>query len=194
MRNAIILHGKPGQDEYYSADFPSASNSHWLPWLQKQLLIHDIAAHTPEIPNAWDPDYETWRQEFERYDITPQTLLVGHSCGGGFLVRWLSQHPNVRVDKVVLVAPWLDPERQDTTDFFDFIIDPQLTSRTNGLVIFNSDNDMDDVHKSVGMIRGLIKDAGYREFHGYGHFCFDDLKTDTFPELRDELLAPADHR
>lgn len=193
MKNAIILHGKPdpGQEEYYNLSFPSASNSHWLPWLQKQLLIHDIAAQTPEIPNAWKPDYKIWRKEFERYDISPETMLVGHSCGGGFLVRWLSENFDVRVDKVVLVAPWLDPDRRDTTDFFDFKIDPLLRSRTTDTIIFDSDNDMDDVHESVRQIRNAIKNTGYREFHNYGHFCFGDLKTVEFPELRDELLAPS---
>lgn len=107
MKNAIILHGKsgPGEQEYYNPDFPAASNSHWIPWLQKQLMIRDIYAQTPEVPNSWKPDYATWCKEFERYDITPETVLVGHSCGGGFLVRWLSERPDVRVDKVVLVAP-----------------------------------------------------------------------------------------
>jgi predicted alpha/beta hydrolase family esterase len=189
MKNAIVLHGMPGQEEYYNPAFPSASNSHWLPWLQKQLLIHDIAAQTPEVPNAWKPDYETWRKEFERYDITSETMLVGHSCGGGFLVRWLSEHPDIHVGKVVLVAPWLDPDRSDTTDFFEFSIDPKLKGRTADLMIFNSDNDMHDVHQSVKMIREVIENAAYREFHNYGHFCFENLKTVEFPELRDELLS-----
>jgi hypothetical protein len=44
--------------------------------------------------------YATWLRGVERYEITPETLLVGHSCGGGFLVRWLSGHPAVRVPRV----------------------------------------------------------------------------------------------
>jgi alpha-beta hydrolase superfamily lysophospholipase len=42
------------------------------------------------------------RSEFERYDIFPETDLVGHSCGGGFFVRWLSKHLEVKVGNVVL--------------------------------------------------------------------------------------------
>ena len=190
MRNAIILHGRPdpGQEEYYNPAFPSASNSHWLPWLQKQLLIQDIAAHTPEIQNSWKPDYETWCKEFERYDIGAGTLLVGHSCGGGFLVRWLSEHPEITVGKVVLVAPWLDPHHTAGA-FFDFVIDPHLARRTAGIVIFNSDDDGQDIHTSVQTIQSTIEDVLYREFHNYGHFCFGDMKTTEFPELRDELLS-----
>jgi len=192
MTNAIILHGKPdpGQEEYYNPNFPSASNSHWLPWLQKQLLIHDIDAQTPEIPQAWKPQYKIWQKEFERYDITPQTMLVGHSCGAGFLVRWLSEHPDVQVGPVVLVAPSLGIS-WDAGDFFTFTMDPGLARRTQKLVIFNSDDDHEGIQQSTKIIRDNIAGIKYREFHGYGHFCFSNMKTQEFPELRDELLASA---
>jgi len=193
MKNAIILHGKPdpGQEEYYNPTFPSSSNAHWLPWLQKQLIIHDIAAQTPEIPNAWKPEYEIWRKEFERYDITPTTLLVGHSCGAGFIVRWLSEHPDVRVDTVVLVAPSLGID-WDTSGFFDFKIDSDLASRTKKLVIFVADDDREAIQQAVKKLRAAIANVQYREFQGYGHFCVEDMKTTEFPELRDELLSSFD--
>jgi predicted alpha/beta hydrolase family esterase len=191
VKTAIILHGKPdpGKQEYYNPDVPSASNSHWLPWLQKQLLISDIAAQTPEIPNSWEPDYPTWQKEFERYDITPETTLVGHSCGAGFIVRWLSEHADARVGRVVLVAPWLDPDRTGTTDFFEFEIAPDLAKRANGLVIFNSDDDSRSIHTSVRIIREAIPDIGYRGFHGYGHFLYESMQTLEFPELLEEILS-----
>jgi predicted alpha/beta hydrolase family esterase len=189
MKNAIILHGSCDKDEYYSDQYPSLSNSHWLPWLQKQLLIKDFAAITPEIPNAFEPEYMLWQKEFERYDITPGTLLVGHSCGGGFLVRWLSEHRDQRVGKVVLVAPWLDPDRKRTTDFFEFELDENIVSRTAGLTIFCSDDDMDSVQGSVKTLKDKLQGISYREFQKYGHFTYSDMQTDKFPELLEELLA-----
>jgi len=189
MKNAIILHGKPEKEEYYSDEYPSASNAHWLPWLQKQLLMRDIAAHTPEVPRSYVPDYAVWREEFERFDITPETILVGHSCGAGFIVRWLSEHPEISVGKVVLVAPWIDPDRDEMTDFFDCTIDPDLAKRTKGIMIFESDDDFISVRKSVRILRDTIKDIQHRQFHHYGHFCLQDLGTQEFPELLGELVA-----
>ncbi|OGK19003.1 hypothetical protein A3D80_03545 [Candidatus Roizmanbacteria bacterium RIFCSPHIGHO2_02_FULL_40_13b] len=183
MKNAIILHGRPGKDEYYDPHFPSASNYHWIPWLQKQLLINEITANTPEVPHAFEPDYLTWKKEFERFEVTPETILVGHSCGAGFLVRWMSEHADIKVHKLVLVAPWLDPDRESTTDFFDFIIDPNLAKRTNNLIIFNSDNDKESIQKSVRIIQNKIDNTQYKEFHHYGHFTHTDMKTSEFPEL-----------
>jgi predicted alpha/beta hydrolase family esterase len=190
MKNAIILHGKPspGQKEYYNPLFPSPSNSHWIPWLQKQLLIHDISTQTPDIPNAWKPEYRTWQKEFERYDITPDTLLVGHSSGAGFIVRWLSEHPDIHVDTVALVAPSLGID-WDTNNFFEFEIDPNLAERTRKLVIFVSDDDRDAIHQAVERLRTTLPNSTYREFHGYGHFTVEDMKTTEFFELRDELLG-----
>ena len=187
MKNAILLHGKPGKDEYYDPDIPSASNFHWFPWLQKQLLVRDIAAHTPEVPNAWKPHYPTWQKEFERFDVAPDTVLVGHSAGGGFIVRWLSEHKDVRVGKVVLVAPSLGMG-WGGEEFFECEIDPDLTARTKGLVIFNSDNDETEIQQAVKVLRFSVRNIKYKEFSGYGHFCMNDLGTEKFPELLEELL------
>lgn len=90
MKNAILLHGACDKEEYFDDQYPSLSNSHWFPWLQKQLLINGVLAQTPEMPDAYAPNYDKWKSEFERMEINENTVLVGHSCGGGFLVRWLS--------------------------------------------------------------------------------------------------------
>lgn len=189
MKNAILLHGGPDKEEYYDPMTPSESNSHWLPWLQKQLLIHDIPTATPEVPWAFDRNWPIWQREVERFDIGPETILVGHSTGAGFWIKYLSIHPELKVNKVVLVAPWLDPERKHTKNFFDdFEIDPNFPSRTQGVIIFNSDDDQDDVHQTVSVMHSKVKNIQYKEFHKYGHFCFRDMKTNKFPELLEVLI------
>ena len=189
MKNAILLHGTSSKEEYYSLEYPSASNSHWLPWLQKNLLVNDIHAVTPEMLNGFNPDYDVWCREFERYDITSETILVGHSCGGGFLLRWLSEHPDIKVDKVILVAPWLDPTRRKTIDFFDFTLDSNLVDRTRGVTVFSSNNDSDEIIKSVQIISEQVPNIKIKEFLNYGHFCYEDMKTVEFPELLEEILS-----
>lgn len=192
MKNAIILHGKPDKAEYYDPQSRSASNAHWLPWIQSQLLKHDIAAATPEVPLAFDPQWELWCKEVERFDITPETLIVGHSCGAGFWVRWLSEHKDVKVGKVILVAPSLGIRWGDGGENFfnDFTIDPYLALRTRGFYIFNSDDDHESIHEAVAIIREKVPSTDYREFTKYGHFTEQSMGTDEFPELLEELLAP----
>lgn len=189
MKNAIILHGGPTKEEYYDPESPSMSNSHWIPWLQSQLLKLDISASTPEVPHSYNRDWEVWSREVERYEISPETALIGHSTGAGFFVKYLSVHKKLKVGKIILVAPWIDPEKQLTTGFFDdYVIDVDLAARTKGIVVFNSDNDEDSVQKSAKIILENIKNIQYREFHNYGHFCIEDMATLEFPELLREIL------
>jgi len=61
--------------------------------------------------------------------------------GAGFWIRYLTENPKVTVDKVVLVAPWLNPDHEYDFDFFDFEIDQSITDRVGESVIFSSDND-----------------------------------------------------
>ncbi|HEV7454266.1 MAG TPA: alpha/beta hydrolase [Candidatus Saccharimonadales bacterium] len=190
MKNAIILHGCPSKQEYYDPATPSESNSHWLPWLQKQLIVKDILAVTPEVPFAFDRNWAVWQKEVERFDMGPDTKLVGHSTGAGFWIKYLSIHPELKVNKVVLVAPWLDPFQEHTKNFFDdFKIDKGLVSRTAGVTVFYSDDDQADILKTVDIVREQVTSIKFKEFHGYKHFCFGDMKTIEFPELLEEVAA-----
>jgi predicted alpha/beta hydrolase family esterase len=192
MKNAIIVHGTPDREEYYDGNVPSCSNAHWLPWLQKQLLLLDIPTATPEMPFAFDPQYDIWQREFERFDIGPETILVGHSCGGGFLLRWLCEHQDVRVHTVVLVAPWIDPRQSKRKEFFEFALDRNVTSRAEKFVVFNSDDDMESILESVAIILENVDNIDYREFQDYGHFCSEDLGSDEFHELLECIVSDLD--
>jgi len=191
MKNAIILHGRPSKAEYYGEQFPSMSNAHWIPWLQAQLLKRNIAAATPEIPMAFEPRWDIWVKEVERFEIGPESILVGHSTGAGFWVRWLSDNPKQKVGRVVLVAPYLDVEKESIPEFFDFKIDKNMASRTKGLTIFHSDDDDSEMQSSAKLLRTELKNINYREFHNYGHFTHKTLPDDKFPELLEECLKPA---
>lgn len=189
MKNAIIMHGSPDKEEYYDPKEPSMSNAHWIPWLQAQLLKANIAAATPEVPRSFEYSWATWVKEFERFDITPETILIGHSTGCALIIKYLSIHPETKVGKVVLIAPWLDPDQRESKSFFhDFDTDANMARRTTGITIFGSDNDQDSVQETVKIIREKVAGVKYTEFHNYGHFCFGDMKTTEFPELLEEIL------
>ncbi len=190
-QHAILLHGRPSKEQWEDVNMPSASNYYWLPWAQKQLALKGIPTETPEVPNAWIPHYATWQSTFEKHPVTPETILIGHSCGAGFIVRWLSEHSNVTAGKVILVAPWVDsagdPGNEDAADFMNFSIDQELSKRTAGITIINSDNDVGTIQRSVQKLRATIQDAKYIELHDRQHF-YDDLAMEL-PELIDEVLA-----
>ncbi|HEX7632700.1 MAG TPA: alpha/beta hydrolase [Candidatus Saccharimonadales bacterium] len=187
MKNAILLHGRPSKKEFFDPEKPSESNCHWFPWLQKQLLINGVHAQTPEILEPYAPKYENWQREIERFELAPETILVGHSCGGGALVRWLSENPQIKVGKVVLVAPWIDVEKDDWP-LFDFEIDSDIADRTAGLTIFHSTSDAPEIQSSIKVLQAKLNNYKYVEFENAGHFTRKSMKTDEFPELLKECL------
>ncbi len=188
MKNAVIIHGMPYKEEYDDPNIAASSERHWLPWLRKELITKGIDAVTPEMPEAYNPEYLAWKSVFEQFPLSEETILVGHSCGAGFIIRYLSEN-NVKVGKVVLVAPWLDPEKSLDTGMFDFALDPDLLGKAASMVIFSSTDDMEEVKESVEMLKKEIPGIRLAEFKDYGHFCVEDMGTDAFPELLKEILG-----
>ena len=192
MKSAIIVHGKPSKSDYDDKSTPSPSNSLWLPWLQKQLLHRDITTQTPEMLNSYQPDYHIWSQTFEQYKPNAETMLIGHSIGGGFLIQWLSQNQSVLAGHVFLVAPSFgDTMTPDSkydlpllNGFFNFTIDPDLPSRLGSLHLIFSDNDNPRVNATVDLLRKVYPDMYMHEFSGYGHFTEPHQEQGyIFPEL-----------
>lgn len=191
MSAAVILHGKPSKEEYFEANGSSQSNLHWLPWLQHQLVLNGVLAQTPELPHPYAPVYEDHCAVFEKFMVDEETLLVGHSCGAGFLLRWISEHKNMTFGKVVLVAPslgynWGEEDRKFTT----FDIDPNIADRVKQLVVFYSDNDGGNVPKTIETLKA-IDGIEFIELH-MGHFVYNDMGTDEFPELLEACLRDKD--
>lgn len=186
MQTAIILHGMPEEAAYKDATKEAQSNCHWLPWLQQQLVAEGILAQTPELPCAYKPDYEQWKNVFEQFVVNEDSILVGHSCGAGFLVRWLSEGASA-VDTLVLVAPWMDPH-QTLPGFFDFKIEKTVPERVGSIHIFISDDDDEEMHEAVRQITEAWPAAVAHRLTGQGHFTLTDMGTRVFPELRTVLL------
>ncbi|HEY4523116.1 MAG TPA: alpha/beta fold hydrolase [Candidatus Paceibacterota bacterium] len=187
MKTALIIHGMPSKREYFNPANPSPSNNHWFPWLQRQLILNGVLAQTPEMPTPYEPRYEAWAAMLGQFHIDEDTMLVGHSLGGGFLVRWLSEYKG-RVGRVVLVAPWLDPNKELTTSFFDFSIDPALAGKTRDSAVFISDDDDQEELASLETLKNTVTGLRVKEFTGRGHFILEHMGTEEFPELRDYLV------
>lgn len=187
MRQVILIHGLPDTDEYYLHDCPSQSNMHWFPWVQREILRKRIMCQALEMPHPYNPTYKDHCDVLGQMSINEDTILIGHSCGGGFLLRYFSEHKNLTPKKIILVAPWLDPEEylqglNPETDFFDFDIDPELPQRTNIDLVYSTD-DEGFIIKSVNQIKKVIPNIEEHVFSDKGHFTESDLKSKKFPEL-----------
>src|SRR3989344_6106348 len=188
MKNVIIVHGCPSNAEKAMSPETRTYDKHWMPWLKKELLSRIIPVEAPLMPKPWEPIYEDFKEEFEKLDINSDSILIGHSCGGAFLVRWLGDS-KTKISKLILVAPWRIPDSKDEArkKFYLFPIDKKIRSRVKEIIMFLADDEVPDGIESVHIYH---KNLGGRliELKGMGHFTLNDMGTDEFPELLEECL------
>lgn len=192
MKQVILIHGLPSKEEVIEDIFPSPSNAHWFPWIQKQLTRQDILCQSLEMPESYNPTYSEHKRVLDQMEISNETTLVGHSCGGGFLLKYLSENTNLKPKRVILVAPWIDPtgylkELNPDSDYFDFQIDESLTDRTDLHCMYSTD-DKENIIKSVETIREKLPNTKMHVFTDKKHFTEKHLKTKEFPELLELIL------
>lgn len=193
MQHVILIHGLPDKKDVLEDVWPSPSNSHFLPWIQKRLTQLDILCQTLEMPRSYDPVYTDHERVLNQMEISNETILVGHSCSAGFLLRYLSEHQHIQPKKVILVAPWLDPEGylkeiNPQSTYFDFELDPQLATRTQLVSLYSTD-DEEGVITTATMLQKMYPTIAMHVFADKGHFTEPDLGTKEFPELLDVIVT-----
>jgi len=192
MKQIILIHGLPEKEEVLGDVWPSPSNAHWFPWIQKQLTRQDILCQTLEMSKSYNPTYSEHERILNQMEISDETTLVGHSCGGGFLLKYLSEYKDIQPKKLILVAPWLDPEGylkelNPESDYFDFTLDSTLTQRMDIHCMYSIDDDVITT-ESIGRIQRELPQITMHVFTDKGHFTEPALGTKEFPELLELIL------
>lgn len=185
--NCIIIHGCPNNPEQ-DLEPKARYYHHWIPWVKRELTKKGIKTEAPLMPAPWHPNYEAFKKEFEKYIVTNNTILIGHSCGCAFLVRWLGEIKQ-RIYKLILVAPWKINDKHDKWRklFYGYPIDKTIKERVKDIIMFTADNEMEDGKKSLSIFHKALG-GEIKELKGMGHFCFEDMGTDEFPQLLEEVI------
>ena len=184
--NVIIVHGCPSDAERARNDETRTYDKHWIPWIRKNLSDKKIKVIAPLMPEPWKPDYSRWKNEFDKLDINNESVLVGHSCGCAFLVRWLGD-TDKKVNKLILVAPWKFAEKENEKDFYEHEISENVKKNVEKTIIFTSDNEEEDGKRSVKIFHETLG-GEVIELTNRGHFTSGDMGSEEFPELLDKIL------
>ena len=121
---------------------------------------------------------------FAQFHVTPDTIVVGHSSGCGFILKWLSEHPGCPFGKLALVAPYLDPYKK-RGEFLQCTLEPSIGQRVGSIDVFYSlDEKVTGVKETKDLILQTYPNTNYHEFADKDHFCLSDIGP-TFPELWD---------
>ena len=159
-----------------------------MPWLKKKLIAAGIKTETPLMPSPWEPDFNAFKKEFGKFSVVENTILVGHSCGCAFLVRWLGES-KLKIRKLVLVAPWKIPDKNDESRiaFYGYPIDKTIKDRVDEIVMFTADNEEENGKKSLEIFHKALGGKTI-ELNGRGHYTLNDMGREEFPELLEIIL------
>ena len=175
MKNAFIFHGTEGYPE-----------ENWFPWLKKELEKKGYKVYVPQFPSPpkIPADISKWfdvLKDYERY-IDEDTILIGHSLGGVFILRLLErlQHPvkaAVLVGTPCGVRPILNYDRDSSFTGFSFDW-KSIIKKARHFLVFQSDNDPfvslgngEELAKKLGVKLNFVPNAGhFNEIAGYTRF------------------------
>lgn len=141
----------------------------------------------PEMPSKWNAKYPEWKIWFEKIIpfLNDGVVLVGHSLGGTFLAKYLSESKfPKRILATFLVAAPFDDQGADFS-LADFSLPESLSPfEVQGGVIFlyHSANDPVVPFVDLAKYRKAIPSAKARIFTDRGHFDQEDL-----PELIEDI-------
>ena len=185
--NCIIVHGSNSSEEEAKKGKPE-NLRHWKPWLKENLKKRGIKTSNELYPEDWLPDYEKWKKVFEKNIINEDTILVGHSAGTAFILRWLAENKR-KVNKIILIAPSVIKagKYEYLSKLKNFKYDSSLKKYFKKIVIFYSDNDDKDIIKSAKKVHEILG-GKLINIKNKGHFTFSDMGTEEFPELLKEVL------
>ena len=181
--NIIFCSGvMPPEMDWKNREFYPGNWEHWLQFrIEKD---HDIIMQIPKFPHAHSMlmKYGEWERIMDFQDINSETILIGHSAGGGFILKYMAKHPEFKVRKIVLVAPWIDPDSFQPNDFYkDFDLNDSIVNQTKyGIDMMVSSDDMPDIVASTNKIMKDIPSIRLHNFEDRGHFIEPEL-----PEILD---------
>ncbi len=185
--NCIIIHGSPPSKDLW---IPIGDKKRWITWIKNVLENLEIKTFTPDMPKPWQPIYQDWKEAFEKLPIQENTILIGHSAGGAFLVRWLGDNEQ-KIKKLILVAPGKNigdyPNAEHNRELYDFEVNPKLKERVNEITIFTSPEEPTHRKNNVELYKKILG-AKVISLEGRGHFVFKSMGTNEFPELLNEIL------
>lgn len=185
MKTAFIFHGTGGYPE-----------ENWFPWLKEKFEEKGYQVFVPQFPTPEGQSIESWLKVLESYKqyITEDTIFVGHSLGGIFLLKYLEQleHP-VKAAAFVGSAIGIPPVKNFDADSkfsegfaFDWA---KIRSKSKNFIVFQSDNDPyvglangEKLAKELGVELSFVPSAGHFNVNA-GYTKFEELWEKLLPIL-----------
>ncbi len=185
MINIFIFHG--------TGDYPEEN---WFPWLKAKLEELDCKVIIPQFSTPENQTLENWLKILKKYKqfYNENTILIGHSLGGAFLLRVLENYDVPIKAAFIVAAPIgilpIKNYKSDTLFLGAFTFDwNKIRNHCNKFFVFHSDNDPyvslengQELVKNLNTSLIFIPNAGHFN-KSVGYTKFDAL----FEKIKNEL-------
>ena len=163
---------------------PYKKRKYWINWFATKLKSYEVLV--PQMPCDKNAKYEEWEIWFKKHipflkDKNP--VLIGHSLGAIFLLKYLSENNFPRkISQLHLVAPavyddGLGPEKLSTFKS-DLKKIKKIEKKCKELHLWHSKDDNICLFKNSEIIKSIIPSINFHVFKNKGHF-----KDYSFPEI-----------
>lgn len=192
MKHVITVHGGTSFESYN--DYLSylkkkevsleklRPSKDWKDTLPEELT-EEYDVLSPRMPCKENARYEEWSILFEKVlDICESSvILIGHSLGGMFLAKYLSENDiNREIEKTILVAAPFDDSKleESLSEFSPGPLLERLQKNSKEVYLIHSKDDTVVPYSHLGRYRDKLPKAKVTIFDDRGHF-----NQTAFPEL-----------
>lgn len=174
--NAFICHGASGHPQ-----------ENWFPWLKEKLEAKGLEVFVPAFPTPEGESLVAWLEVLKPHwdKINQDTILIGHSLGGMFLLKVLELLGQSVKAAVFVGAPiGIQPIKNYGSDkaFSGFNFDwAKIKPKAKNFIVYHSDNDPyvsldngQELAKHLGVDLTFIPNAGHFNAKA-GYNKFEDL-------------------
>lgn len=152
------------------------------------VLGEEYQVILPRMPNAQNAKYEEWKIWFEKHIpfLEDGVMLIGHSMGGIFLAKYLSENDFPRkISATFLVAAPFDDEWARKT--VEFMLPQSLTkfeAQGGQIFLYHSKDDPVVDFGELAKYQAAIPNAKAHIFEDRQHF-----NQESFPEIVDAIKS-----
>jgi uncharacterized protein len=156
----------------------------WKPWLRERLGS-DYEVILPIMPNRTNAQFKEWKIWFEKLTtfLCQDVILTGHSLGGAFLAKYLSENQFSKKIKAVFLISAVYDKDSEGYPLANFTLPTNLDLQTDKIYLYHSKDDPVVPFSTLERYKRALPKALIRVFEDRKHF-----NQEEFPELAQDIL------
>ena len=197
MKQVIVIHGGNTFSNYedylhYLSTKPIIIDGLRYQPSWKERLQEDLGSNydvlLPRMPNGTNARYSEWKLWFDNLTsiVTDGCILVGHSLGGIFLAKYLSENrfPSKIEATILIAAPYDDESEEDLGDFKLDTVSEQFSSQAGKVTLFFGNDDPVIAATEIEKYKHDLPTADFHIVSAPDHFV-----RPAFPELVERIRS-----